>query len=402
MSDNFQIVDNSWENDSEECVDIYNVVKPLPYIKLFFSRDFKMGEEQKFLIQKNKADAGDAQAQYDVGMYYEDGIGVPQSYETAFHYYECAAFQGHSMGLCKLGEFYAEGLGVERSYESAFRYYEAAAKMENTKALVCIGKLYEEGKGVKKSIKKALQHYQQGADQNESLGWTFLAEIYEKGIDVESSQKRANFFYHERFEYHKRLAEQGDVDAQFAWGLDYQNGWGVEQSYRFALDCFEWAAEQSCIRALIFAGDYFAQGLVGKKSAEWAIYYYELAACQGNPFAQAVLGPYLLLHEKKISEGVAYLNKAVEERQCPQELIAECEYYLGKCFEKGIKCEKSDQKALAYYQSSASSGNEQALQRLRTACLRGEFGLEQTPFFTFEGKIFSGLRGHTIQDLKKD
>ena len=65
------------------------------------------------------ASQGYATAQYNLGLMYEDGQGVDQSYERAAEYYEAAARQGYADAQFNLGALYANGQGVEQSFESA-------------------------------------------------------------------------------------------------------------------------------------------------------------------------------------------------------------------------------------------------------------------------------------------
>ena len=56
-------------------------------------------------------DQGDAAAQFNLGVMYENGEGVPQDYAAALTGYRRAADQGHAGAHCNLGVFYEQGLG---------------------------------------------------------------------------------------------------------------------------------------------------------------------------------------------------------------------------------------------------------------------------------------------------
>ncbi len=52
---------------------------------------------------KPLAEEGDATAQYNLGVMYHKGYGVPQDYKEAFRWYRLAAEQGHTKAQYNLG-----------------------------------------------------------------------------------------------------------------------------------------------------------------------------------------------------------------------------------------------------------------------------------------------------------
>ena len=52
---------------------------------------------------------GDASAQYDLGLRYATGEGVPQDDSEAVTWYRLAAEQGHALAQATLGHMYATG-----------------------------------------------------------------------------------------------------------------------------------------------------------------------------------------------------------------------------------------------------------------------------------------------------
>ena len=77
-----------------------------------------------------KARAGDSQAQFELGLAYEDGKGIPQNDETAATWYRKSADQGNARGQNALGTLYSAGRGVPRDKEEALRWYHKAALQE--------------------------------------------------------------------------------------------------------------------------------------------------------------------------------------------------------------------------------------------------------------------------------
>jgi uncharacterized protein len=73
------------------------------------------------------ADQGNAIAQYNVGVMYEDSKGVSQDYTEAMKWYRLAADQGGAGAQFNLGGMYANGKGVPRDYVRAYMWFNLAA-----------------------------------------------------------------------------------------------------------------------------------------------------------------------------------------------------------------------------------------------------------------------------------
>ena len=76
---------------------------------------------------RERAEGGDANAQYALGCLYYEGQGVPQDYDEALAWYRKAAAQGNNSGLCDVGYCYRNGHGVTQDFAKAIPYYRQAA-----------------------------------------------------------------------------------------------------------------------------------------------------------------------------------------------------------------------------------------------------------------------------------
>jgi TPR repeat protein len=94
------------------------------------------------------AEAGHVDAQFNLGLMYDNGTGVPRDLETAAAWYRRAAEAGDRAAQSYLGEMYARGQGVEQSFEKAVQWYEKAALRGDAPAQYNLGILYASGKGV--------------------------------------------------------------------------------------------------------------------------------------------------------------------------------------------------------------------------------------------------------------
>ena len=87
------------------------------------------------------AELGNAAAQYNLGLLYANGQGVPQDYIHAWQWYEQAAAQGDASAQYNLGLLYANGQGVPQDDAQAGQWYAKAALQRHAKAQVDLGAL---------------------------------------------------------------------------------------------------------------------------------------------------------------------------------------------------------------------------------------------------------------------
>jgi len=93
---------------------------------------------------RKAAEGGDPDAQVELGQRYEDGEGVEQDYKVAAEWYRKAAehvpdLGGAGQGRQRLGSLYMQGLGVPRDYVQAYFWFslsgeDAAAVREHLAA----------------------------------------------------------------------------------------------------------------------------------------------------------------------------------------------------------------------------------------------------------------------------
>ena len=95
-----------------------------------------------------RADRGEADAQYKLGVMYSDGRGVGQDEAQATAWYRKAAAQGHSDAQFCLGVKYQNGLGLPKDDVQAVLWYCRAAEDAHPDALFALGWLYVFGRGV--------------------------------------------------------------------------------------------------------------------------------------------------------------------------------------------------------------------------------------------------------------
>ena len=80
-----------------------------------------------FQIFRPLADQGDAHAQFNLGVMYDRGQGVPQDYAQALVWLLKAADQGIAQAQANLGWMYANGRGVRQDFAQAVIWLRKAA-----------------------------------------------------------------------------------------------------------------------------------------------------------------------------------------------------------------------------------------------------------------------------------
>ena len=73
------------------------------------------------------AEQGDAGAQFNLGIIYDNGKGVKQDFGEAVAWYRKAAEQGHAGAQFNLGFMYDNGRGVEENHSEAVAWYRKGA-----------------------------------------------------------------------------------------------------------------------------------------------------------------------------------------------------------------------------------------------------------------------------------
>src|SRR5258708_2606473 len=133
---------------------------------------------------RQKAERGDAQAQYTLGHDYLVGAGVPQDRKQEAQWYAAAAAQGLAQAQFALGYLYEHGEGVGKDYHQAGTDYRAAAEQGHAAAENNLASLYQHGWGVPKDLDQAIYWYRRAADEDYAKAQTALGYLYEQGKGV--------------------------------------------------------------------------------------------------------------------------------------------------------------------------------------------------------------------------
>ena len=159
---------------------------------------------------EDKAYSGVAEAQHDLAAVYAAGhAGARQSYVRAALWFEAAADQGIANARYNLGVLYHQGLGVEQSLNKAIQWYVGAANLGHPEAQYNLGIAYIEGVGVLYDPFKAAEYFEQAANGGVSEAAYNLGLIFENGLLGDSEPEQALMWY-------KYAADGGNIEAKAA------------------------------------------------------------------------------------------------------------------------------------------------------------------------------------------
>lgn len=150
------------------------------------------------------AEQGNAKAQYNLGLMYDSGEGVPQSSAKALSWYRKAAAQGHPDAQFNLAVAYKNGDGVPKDMASAVEWYRKAAEQGDALAQLSLGMAYELGDGIAQDDVTALAWYRKAAAQANKYAQTKMGYMYESGRGGRADRDTATDWY--------RLAANQGVD----------------------------------------------------------------------------------------------------------------------------------------------------------------------------------------------
>ncbi|MGL6457497.1 tetratricopeptide repeat protein, partial [Aeromonas caviae] len=102
------------------------------------------------------ASQGDVDAQFSLGMRYEDDQGGGQDEHKAVTWYRAAAEQGFAAAQFHLGVMYTKGQGVAQDNSQAMAWYRKAAEQGQVFAQFNLGMMYFNGQGVAKDYSQAV------------------------------------------------------------------------------------------------------------------------------------------------------------------------------------------------------------------------------------------------------
>ena len=125
------------------------------------------------------AEAGDPQAQHNLGVMYYNGRGVERNFIEAAKWFRRAAERGVAEAQSSLGYMYQKGEGITQDYAQSTRWYRKAAEQGFGWAQYSLGAAYAAGEGVGQDMAEGARWYRRAAAHGlEVPAWTTLPSVF--------------------------------------------------------------------------------------------------------------------------------------------------------------------------------------------------------------------------------
>jgi TPR repeat protein len=242
------------------------------------------------------------ESQYELGQACAKGEGVSMDLKKAAEWWKKAAEKGHALSQYMLGKCYANGDGLLKDMVKAREWWEKSAEQECGYAMIEIGKCLANGEGVAKDKAKAMEWWEKASKQKavikqarDLLGTAYLNEaiFFKQRGDKKTAADR--FFI---------SANYGNAEAQYEIGQCYNIGDGTEKRRDEAARRWIEAARQKNVKAYSALGSYYNEN-PGVVSFQKKAYIYTLLAQRGGEDVGKKLDEY----GKKINPWVDFYQK---------------------------------------------------------------------------------------------
>jgi TPR repeat protein len=304
-------------------------------------------DEVRKLVRK--AEQGDANAQFMLGLAYRDGsLGFSRDDSEAAKWIRKSATQGHDGAKALLESIRTASIPTsEQSQQSQVTVTRSSltvdekisslvsqANFGEARAKFELGEIYQRGYGVPQDYKKAVDWYRKAAEQGHSDGQLGLARMYSNGWGVPKEEAEA-------LKWYRKAAENGNLHAQYDLSSMYVGGHGVRKDFDRGIEWFLKAAK---------TGEY---GVGGNCIFREPVAVRKLAIRAENGDVQAMhelaygylVGRELL--KKNLEEAVKWFLKAAEKGH------SRSQSYLGVLYESGHGVPQSDSEAVKWYRMAA-------------------------------------------------
>ena len=268
---------------------------------------------------QGRADLGDSTAQFTLSQMYQDGIGVQKNVQEAIKYYELASSQQDLRAEYNLGLLYLEGNGVPADYPKALTLLRDAAFKGNDFAQYALARIDELGYSnaagelvIKPDHEQAIAMYDLASANDYGPAQYRLAELLvrEKNSDMtvavkQMRNKTIKQLYQAAF---SAGVEQAALPLAFFNAMDNNK---AKQAQAFEVAKKE--ADAGNAAAALLLGLFYDRGITIPANPTDALYWYQKAAL--NPVGAFILGTYYsqgMGVSKDTPKGQALLQQAAD------------------------------------------------------------------------------------------
>jgi TPR repeat protein len=281
-------------------------------------------------LLRQRAEAGYVKQQIELAAAYLTGRGVPQDNALAAHWYERAAQGGNPEAANEIGYFYQQGIGVPVDQARAVHWFQLSSASGFIMAKLNLGINYLRGLGVPPNPSTAARLFHEAVDKGFGLGATYLGDMDFFGMGVPLDKASAERWFEVGAKLHdpesaynlaclysdthdhahdfpraagllRASSNKGYVPAKHALGRLLLNHPDLAESDREAPLLLETASTAGYWRSTVLLAVMVRDGNHAAADPTQAFYNFHLAALQGGPVAERLVGPDLSALARKLS-----------------------------------------------------------------------------------------------------
>lgn len=189
------------------------------------------------------AELGNAEAQYYLSSFYEQGLGIEKDPESALALTQDAALKGFAPAQTRTGWYYHQGFGTPADIDTALNWYQKAAAQDEKTALIQLGVLYTGKQEVEKDFPRARDYFLRAAELGSIIGAHNAAILYQIEIKPPGRQRPRWSATEQALKWFTFAAERHYAEAQFELGNMHSLGSGIPRSYEQAVFWYSLAAD---------------------------------------------------------------------------------------------------------------------------------------------------------------
>jgi uncharacterized protein len=241
-------------------------------------RGVKQDDKLAAYWYEKAAQAGDPQAQKQIGYFYEIGLGVAQNLERAVHWYQLAAAGGLLSAKVNLGVAYFWGIGVAKNIPLGIRFFREAAEKGNGLGACYLGNIYNLGLGVEQDKAQALLWYERSAKEHDPRGEFDLAVFLSKRENPSYNLARA-------IDLLRHSAGEGFVPSMHSLGLLLVNHPELAKDSDEPVKLLDTSSKAGNWKSSAVLGVLEREGKMVTIDPKNAYYHFKLATLQGGQTA---------------------------------------------------------------------------------------------------------------------
>lgn len=338
-------------------------------------------EKSLFYFQNANISETDHDSQYKLGFMYDNGeYGIDQNSILALEWYTKSAINGNTVAQYKVGLFYRNGLGVEKDYKEAAMWFEKAADQDVS---LDIGYLYQSS--VKKAYREAISSFKKSAKNDVDLDFKYGKGYLEK---LEKNYEKEMSLYKVTHE------DEARVNSQYNMGYIYQHGgYGIQKDYTMALNWYTKSAIQGNTKAQRVVASFYFNGLGVEKKYKDALYWYKKVLEDSDDVdAQNNIGFIHLIGDREVEKDYSlalyWYTKSADQGS------SKAQYQIGRLYRNGLGVNQSHKEAMNWFLKAVSNNNDPSAQNSIGYMYKNGFGVKQDYNIALEWYTKSGLQGN--------